>query len=91
MLPNFENLEITVQSMRGFRGNGSYADIGIRPIMPRLGLCRAGYHNRLPCGKVGAACRHNLERFEERQKFVTRSISFGLLINWLCQSHGLFL
>ena len=58
--------------------------------MPRFGLCRADLHSLLFSEKTGAACRHNSERFEECQEFVTRSISSTRLINRLCQSHRPF-
>ena len=58
--------------------------------MPRFGLCRADPYNLLRCGQIGAAYRHNSERFEECQEFVTRSISSTRLVNRLCQSHRPF-
>lgn len=59
--------------------------------MPSFGLCRADPNDQLRCGQTGAAYRHNSERFEECQEFVTRSISSARLVNRLRQRHRSFL
>jgi len=58
--------------------------------MPSFGLCRADPQKQVRCGWNGSAGRHNSERFEECQEFVTRSISSAGLANGLCQSHRPF-